>query len=113
MFRPRGHDIIPREIKLASMDDNVEIYARLALALGIGLVVGVATLLIARGLDGASRARHALDLGKAGDLTIAVSFAAFLGLVTLAAHYAEAWFGGLGVLAVSAVFGLALGVAAF
>jgi len=71
------------------------------------LAAGAATLLILRGVSRTTaNTQTALDIGKTGDLTLAVSFAAFLGLVTLAAHYAQVWFGGLGVLAVSAVSGL-------
>jgi uncharacterized membrane protein (DUF4010 family) len=47
-----------------------------------------------------------LDLGKVGDLTVALSFAAILCVVSLAGYYANIWFGGLGVMAVSGVTGL-------
>lgn len=70
------------------------------------LAAGAATIFIMRGTDDSSASHPKLDLGKTGDLTVAVSFAAFLGLVTVAAYYANAWFGGLGVLAISAVSGL-------
>jgi uncharacterized membrane protein (DUF4010 family) len=86
------------------------IYPAGAIALAPSLVAaalatGLATLAVARGA-GAAAGHRGLDLGKTGDLTLAISFAAFLGVVTLAAYYANVWFGDLGVLAVSAVSGL-------
>jgi uncharacterized membrane protein (DUF4010 family) len=74
-------------------------------------LAGLATVLLIRQAipispEHAATRPHGLDLGKAADLTLAVSFALVLGAVTLAAYYAELWFGGLGVLVVSAVSGM-------
>lgn len=65
-----------------------------------------AALMLAR--RGASKTNHheILDLGKGSDLTIALSFAALLCVVTLAGYYANIWFGGLGVMAISGLTGL-------
>jgi uncharacterized membrane protein (DUF4010 family) len=70
------------------------------------ILAGAATIIVARQHHDASHTASMLDLGKAGDLTVAVFFALLLGAVTLAAHYANAWFGAAGVLAMSAVSGL-------
>jgi len=80
-----------------------------ALAPGLGaaaLLAAIATFIVARQTDRVTADHHRVDLGKSDDLTVALSFAAFLGAVTLIAHYANLWFGAWGVLAISAVTGL-------
>lgn len=49
---------------------------------------------------------RSLELKDSRDLTLALSFAAFLGVVTLAAYYGNKFFGTAGLLAVSALSGL-------
>ncbi len=64
-----------------------------------------ATWLIARGQKKIPKVKNVADTTEGPDLTVAVSFAFILGIVTIAEHYGREWFGSAGVLMVAAISG--------
>jgi uncharacterized membrane protein (DUF4010 family) len=63
------------------------------------------TWLIARAQKIAPQPKQLVDTTESPDLTVALSFAVVLGVVTIAEHYGREWFGAAGVYAVAAISG--------